>query len=530
MTTPGATFIDMPRGDSQGQKTANGAAPRMIVSTNPATGQKLGDVCAATPAEVKAAMDRARQAQPAWQQLGIRQRLVYIRALKDALFRNQDQIVNTLVSEVGRPPFEALIEYWPTIELIGYYLRNAERMLAPKRVFVALVPHRRHWVERRPHGVVVVISPWNFPLLLAMTPIVEALIAGNTVVFKPSEFATQSGEMIAKVMREAGFPPGVFQIIHGAGDVGAALIQEKPNKICFTGSVATGRKIAAAAGDLLIPVTLELGGKDAAIVLEDADLNRTAQGIAWGGMLNAGQACISIERVYVRREIADVFVDKLAHYINEHVRVGPGDAPGTTMGAITTEAQIKIISSQVREAVEQGARLVVGGRVAEDSGGRFYLPTVITDVAPNMRVAKDETFGPVIVVVPVASDEEAIRLANSTTYGLTASVWTRNRERGLAIARQMRVGNAAVNDHVMSASTPNLPWGGVGDSGYGRTRGEEGLLDMTYAQALSIERFMPLPTEFFWYPYTPVKLNLIQRVLSLLYGPTWRDRLRALLP
>jgi succinate-semialdehyde dehydrogenase/glutarate-semialdehyde dehydrogenase len=247
-------------------------------------------------------------------------------------------------------------------------------------------------------------------------------------------------------------------------------------------------------------------------------------------MVNAGQACLSIERVYVLRPVADQLVEKMAKVISDHVRLGPGEAVFTTMGAITTEAQIKIIDSQVKEATQQGARVVVGGGVAEDKGGRFYLPTLITDTTPEMRVARDETFGPVIVVQAVDSEEEALKLANGTRYGLTGSVWTRNKARGLALAQQMNVGVASVNDHVMSSSVPNVPWGGVNDSGYGRTRGKEGLLEMTTTQSLSVERFIPLRREFFWYPYTDFKYNLLRRAMHLLYGPTLRDRLRAILP
>jgi succinate-semialdehyde dehydrogenase/glutarate-semialdehyde dehydrogenase len=247
-------------------------------------------------------------------------------------------------------------------------------------------------------------------------------------------------------------------------------------------------------------------------------------------MINAGQVCASIERIYVMRPVADKLVEKMAKVINDHVRLGPGESSGSTMGAITTDAQLKIINSQVQEAVTQGARVVVGGHTAEDKGGRFYVPTLITDVTPDMRVVKDETFGPVIAVVPVDGEEEALKLANASSYGLTGSVWTRNRARGVALARRMQVGTASVNDHLMSASVPNMPWGGVKDSGFGRTRGREGLLEMTTSQSLSIERLAPLPREFFWYPYKPIKSNLLRRVLRLLYAPSWGERLRALLP
>ncbi len=505
----------------------NSPDPKRITSTNPATGQTLGEVHATPVAEIPAVMAKARAAQPVWDQLGLRGRLAIMRRLKDAMYRNMDQFVDTIVAEQGRPPFEAMMEYWPSIEMLAYYLKTAKHTLAPQGRMVSLVPHRRHWVERKPYGVVLVITPWNFPLILSAAPIFAALVAGNTVIHKPSEFASQSGEILAKTIHEAGVPQDVFQVVQGEGDVAAALVREHPNRICFTGSVATGRKVAAAAGELLIPVTLELGGKDAAIVLEDADIDRTAQGVAWAGMLNAGQACLSVERVYVMRQVADQFVEKMAKAINEHIRLGPGAAADTTMGAITTDSQIKIIDRQVKEAVAQGAKVLVGGHPVEDKAGRFYLPTLVTDVTPEMSIIKDETFGPVIAVVPVDSEEEALTLANNSPYGLTGSVWTRNKQRGIALARRMKVGNAAVNDHAMSASVPHVPWGGMNDSGYGRTRGHEGLLEMTTTQVISIERFVPLPREFFWYPYTPLKLRLLRRAIQFLYGPTWGERLRA---
>ncbi len=504
------------------------ARSNVIVSVNPATGRELGSVNVASAEDVKAAMTRARQAQESWYDLGLQRRIAIMRDVKNAMYRNQKLIVDTLIAETGKPSFEALIEYWPTIEALAYCTRIARKTLATERRLVVLIPHHVHRIEHRPYGVILAIAPWNFPLFLSLPPIIEALIAGNSVVYKPSEFATQTGEAIAKVLWEGGVPRDVFQIVHGAGDVGATLIRERPDKIVFTGSPATGRKIAAAAGEQLIPLTLELGGKDAAIVLEDADLDRTAAGVTWAGLLNAGQACVSVERLYVRREVADQLVEKMAEILNEHVRLGPGDANDTTMGAITTGAQFKIINNHVREAVENGARIVVGGRAVEDSAGQFYLPTLMTNVTPEMRIVREETFGPIIPIIPVDSDEEALRLANDTRYGLTGSVWTRNKARGTALARRMKVGHASVNDHVLSTSAAPLPWGGIGDSGYGRMGGPEGLLEMTTPHVIITHRFGVVPREIFWYPYTKLKHSLVQRVVNTLYAPTWVQKLRAI--
>ncbi|HVO44497.1 MAG TPA: aldehyde dehydrogenase family protein [Aggregatilineales bacterium] len=498
----------------------------VIVSTSPATGRKLGEVPIATSDDIKSAMVTARLAQEPWDRLGLPSRLALVRGVLESFYRSTDTLIDKVVAEQGRPRFEVMAEFLVTIELIRYFSSVAGKILAPQDVFVRLLPWRKHRIEYRPFGVVLVITPWNFPLVLSVAPILAALIGGNTVIFKPSEFSTQLGELLVSVFHQGGIPDEVLQIVHGDGKVGAELIAVHPDKIAFTGSAVTGRKVAAAAGNLLIPVSLELGGKDAAIVLGDADLNRAAEGIVWGGMHNAGQACASVERVYVMRPVADRLVQKMVRVMNDHIRLGPGEAYDTSMGAITTEAQRAIISSHVREAVAGGARVIVGGRPAQDDNGQFYLPTLITDVKPDMHVLTDETFGPVIVVVPVDSHQEALRLANDSRYGLTGSIWTRNTALGLDLARHLKVGNVGINDHLMSSNAPNLPWGGVRESGYGRTRGREGLLEMVTPQAISVDRALSLPREFFWYPYTPLKTGLLRRLIDVMYAPTWREKWR----
>lgn len=507
----------------------NGHRPTMQ-SISPLDGRLLAEYPVTPTDDLPDLMGRAREAQGRWGALPLARRIEAMRAIQDSFYRNLDAVIESLIYETGKPRFEALVEIFPSIELLAYQRRIAAHVLGGEDRFVPFVPNRRHRVEYRPFGVVAVIAPWNFPVILSTAPIFAALLTGNAVIFKPSEFASQMGAIIGRIVHEAGIDPDLMQVVQGYGDLGAALVRAQPDKICFTGSIPTGRKVAALAGELLIPVTLELGGKDAAIVLSDADLERTAVGLVWGGMHNAGQACLSVERIYVERPIAEALIDRMKHIIETELKPTTPDQE-RNFGAITTDAQLKIIEGQVREAVEAGARLICGGgrRTVGTGEGRFYEPTLLTDVTPDMRVLRDETFGPVIVIIPVEDAEEAIRLTNDTRFGLTASVWTRDRARGLALARRLRCGNVAVNDHIVSASTPQLPWGGVGDSGYGRERGSEGLLDMVYPQAISVDR-IALPRELYWYPYTAPKKTLLMRAMKLLYGDTARERLRALLP
>lgn len=503
----------------------------VIESFNPATGQKIGEV-ALTPLDaLPAMMARARTAQVGWQRLGLKGRQALFRRFKEVFYLNRDKIIAMIAAEQGKPPFEGLLEeFWPCLETVSYFLRDSSRVLAPRRVWTFLVPHRFQQVERRPHGVVLVIAPWNFPFYLALPQVAAALIAGNTVIYKPSEACPLTGQLLGNLLWEAGIPRDVFQVAQGAGDVAAAMIQERPDKIVFTGSVPTGRKVAMAAAEQLIPVTLELGGKDAAIVLDDADLDQAARGIAFAGLANSGQVCASVERVYVMRSVADQFVQKLTEVIQTHLQ--ERDVHGeVALTPITTPAQLKIIDGQVNEALAGGARAVTGGRVIERDGGRFYAPTVLVDVTPDMRVMCEETFGPVIPVMVVDSDDEAIRRSNEAGFGLLGSVWTRDRARGLRIARELKTGHSSLNDHLISASIPSLPWGGVGLTGHGRTRGPEGLLDMTTPQGVSFDMVrLPIFEELVQFPHTPLKLGVIKRLLMVLYGPTWGERLKALLP
>jgi succinate-semialdehyde dehydrogenase/glutarate-semialdehyde dehydrogenase len=505
---------------------------RMIQSFNPGTGEKVGEVPMTPLDALPDIMARARVVQRGWHKRGLQERLAIFRRFKEVFYVHREEIVSLIAAEQGKLPFEGQIEeFWPCIELVSYYLRNAESILRPRTVYAWLVPHRYQRIEYRPYGVVMVITPWNFPLYLSLPQIVTALLAGNSVIFKPSEFCPLSGQLIAEMLWEAGVPRDVFQVVQGEGDVAAATIRLRPDKIVFTGSVPTGRKVALAAAEQLIPVTLELGGKDAAIVLDDADLDRAAKGITFAGMTNSGQACASVERVFVMRSVAEPFLERLVQEVRDNLcQIGPEGTVRLT--PITTPGQLQLIDAQVKEALAHGATAVIGGRVLDHGdGGRFYEPTILTNVTPAMRILTEETFGPVIPVMVVENDEEAIKLANDTGFGLLGSVWTQDRERGLRIARELKTGHSAINDHLLSANIPYLPWGGVGLTGYGRTRGPEGLLEMTTTQGFSYDLVQfPLYAQLLQYPHTDAKHNLVSRALTLLYGPTVGERLKAFRP
>ncbi|MBN1963839.1 MAG: aldehyde dehydrogenase family protein [Anaerolineae bacterium] len=503
--------------------------PQVILSRAPVGGAVFGQVNIATPLQIRAAMEDARNGQRAWEGLGLPRRLLFMQAVRDALYRQRERVLSTLVGELGKVYAEAQLEYLATIELLSYFMQVAERVLAPRPKTFRLVPYHQYVVKRQPYGVALVIAPWNYPLFLSMSPILAALIGGNSVIYKPSEYATQVGEVIASMIAEAGIPPEVFQIVHGYGDVGAALIDAQPDLICFTGSVATGKKVAHAAAEHLIPVTLELGGNDAAIVLDDAAIDFSADGIAWSGMFNAGQTCASVERVIALEAVHDRFVASLQRAVERYLGT-PDGSPSPSLAALTMPGQRETVQGHIDDALAQGATLVMGGGPLPRYPD-FFAPTLLTGVTPQMRIAQEETFGPVIAVMQARDEDEAIRLANSTDYGLAASVWTRSPARGRRVANRIQAGNVSLNEHLLISGVPVVPWGGIKASGYGRTSSTEGLLEVTYAKSMMVDgRRLPRALELFWYPYTPLKRGLITRLIHALYGPTWRDRLRAFLP
>jgi succinate-semialdehyde dehydrogenase/glutarate-semialdehyde dehydrogenase len=362
--------------------------------------------------------------------------------------------------------------------------------------------------------VVGVITPWNFPFVLSLNPTAQALMAGNAVVLKPSEVTPFSASLVGEVLAAAGLPEGIFGLVLGDGETGAALVEAGDDKISFTGSVRTGRRVAEACGRSLTPCTLELGGKDPMIVCADADLERAARGAVYGAFANSGHVCTSTERVYVVDEVADEFTRRC---VEEAAKLRQGAEGEFDVGAIIWPPQLQIIDDHVRDAVEKGARVLAGGRRNPDQKGLFFEPTILTDVNHDMAIMRDETFGPVLPIMRVADEAEALRLANDTRYGLNASVWTKNRHKGLELARAIESGCAVVNDCMITYGVTESPFGGVKDSGIGRVNGELGLKGYCQTQSIVIDRWGG-KSEPLWYPYTEKKFKLFRRMMRFLWG------------
>jgi betaine-aldehyde dehydrogenase len=492
---------------------------------SPADGSMVASLPDEGAEEVRAAVARLRRDQPAWEALGPAGRGEWAGRLRDWLLDNDERVAELLQRETGKPWQEAALEVPVAIDLLEYYRKRAGKFLADShpRPHGLLTASKKLTIAYRPYPVVGVICPFNFPVLGALADALPALLAGAAVAIKPSELTPLATREIVRGWREDVGAPGVLECLTGAGETGAALVDEA-DFIQFTGSTRTGGKIAQRAAERLIPYSLELGGKDAMIVLADADLERAANAAVWGGMFNSGQACTSVERVFVQEPVFDEFVALVCGGVRGLRQRAGGKRFDADVGALSSEAQLAIVERHVSEALANGAHALVGGKRA-DVPGTFFEPTVLVDVDQSMSCMREETFGPTLPVMKVQDVEEAIRLANDSSYGLSASVWTRDRARGEQIARRLEVGAVNVNDMFANAVAFPVPQGGWKESGIGaRLGGAHGIRKYCRPQAITATRLAPR-SELLWYPYTARKGKLALRLTRFLLARDWGRRL-----
>ncbi|GGO08840.1 aldehyde dehydrogenase family protein [Micromonospora parathelypteridis] len=481
-----------------------------LISTSPATGAEAGRFPVATDADVRGAVDRARASGEWWAGLGFtgrRERMLQWRAL---LAKRIEQLAEVVHVEGGKPIADAIVEIVTAIEHVDWAARNASRVLGPRRVRSRLIlAEFSGHLEYQPHGVVGVIGPWNYPVFTPIGSAAYALAAGNGVVLKPSEYTPAAGQWLVDSFAEVVPEQPVFTAVHGLGDVGAALCRSGVDKVAFTGSTATARKVMAACAETLTPVLIEGGGKDAMIVDSDADLDAAAEACVWGGMTNAGQTCIGIERVYAVDSVFDTFVDKVVARAGQ-LTVG---AEGSDIGPITMPRQLDVIRGHIDAAIASGGRAVLGGPSAVQPP--YVHPTVLVDVPEESAAVREETFGPTLTISRVRDADEAITRANALPYGLGGSVF--GRRRAVSIARRLRSGMASINSTLTFAGMSTLPFGGVGDSGFGRIHGEDGLREFGRAKAITRRRARSLlPSMTF--ERTPTDVARLVKAIKVMYG------------
>jgi len=505
-------------------------ATRKVASVNPATGELLHEFSCASLDEVRSAVSHARSAQPAWGEKPVAARLAVLMKFGQLLHKNKSAVARLITQEAGKPWVEGLIaEVAAVLDAVRFCVEQGYPFLREQ-----LIPHgnpamktKSGRIRREPYGVIGIISPWNYPFSTPATESIAALAMGNAVVVKPSELTSLCALRLADLLHQAGVPPDVFQVIPGDGATGAALVNSGLDKLIFTGSVATGKRIAHAAAEQLLPTVLELGGKDPMIVLDDADIDVASSGALWGAFMNTGQTCLSVERCYVHSKLYERFVAACVEKTGR-LRVGNGMDPETDIGPMNNLRQLQIVEGQVQDARAQGARVLCGGARLPDLGPNFYAPTVLLDVTHEMRIMREETFGPVLPIMAFDSEEEAIGLANDSEYGLAASVWTRDPKRGEKIAARIQAGTVMINDAVSCYSISEAPHGGIKASGIGRSHGRFGLEEMVRIKYIDTDR-MPGMKKVWWFDYGATFTRQMEGFVDALFAPGLGARLRGAL-
>lgn len=490
-----------------------------LIAISPSTLEKIGEVKVVPPQDVEKHVERARKAFPGWKALSFRERAEYIFAAKNYILAHLDKLADLMVLENGKPKVEALnSDLFVGLEVMTYFAKRGERILRdePVRNPQMYFKEKRHYICYEPVGVVGVIAPWNFPFSISMSGVSMALLAGNTVLLKPSPHTCLIGEKFSEIFQSAGLPEGVFQALPGGNDTGEALVKANIDKIVFTGSVRTGKRIMETCAPHLRPLMLELGGKDPMLVREDADLEAAASGAVWGAFTNCGQVCASVERVYVNKKIAKVFIDRVVEKTSK-LRVGDPSRDSMDVGPMISMEQLKIVESHLSEAQEKGAKVLVGGKRIEGLKGYFIQPAVLANVNHTMRIMKEETFGPALPIMEVENDGEAVALANDSEYGLCASVWSRDVREAERMAQQIETGLVTVNDALYGYAVPQIPWGGVKYSSLGHSHAEMGLKEFVHPKTVSIDKGF-MKKKMYWYPYSEKTTQLMRKTMQFVFG------------
>jgi len=505
----------------------------LIPCADPATRESLGEIRVDTLADVEAAVTRAKAAQTQWRTTSFAERRTVLRRLMAYTVDHRDEIAAIIQRDSGKTAENALIgEIWPTCEKFRWVIKNGAKHLRPERVSSGLLLHKKARLEYHPMGVVAAIIPWNYPYQNIVNPIIPALMAGNAIVIKPSEWVAWSSakfiDAFRGVLAEAGHPPDLIQAVQGYGETGAALVRADVDTILFIGSVKNGRRVIEGSAERVTPVVMELGGKDAFIVCEDADLEQAVHSALAGCYVNCGQNCVASERILVHESLYDAFEEQVAALVGEF-RQGSSREGLVDVGAIITPLQLDIIEKAVEGAIAQGARLVAGGNRTLTEKGDYFEPTILADVTPDMAIAQEEVFGPVMLLMRVRDDKHAVEVANGVSYGLSSSIFSKSRKRARSIANALETGMSAINEFGgITYMAQDLTFGGVKESGFGRMNGRDGLRSMCNVKAVVEDRF-PLHQPSKMYPVKPALYGTFGGVIDLVYGRGLKQRWRGLL-